>query len=502
MSTSAILGPLTEPPPSSRSPARAAPEPQHAAPAPQQPASRAERYRRVWSLLKQTGTEWADDEASRLAASLALYTLLSIAPLVVIAVSVAGLAFGDDAARGQISHEISALVGAQAGQAIEALVANARAPQAGIIGTVVGVVVLLFGASGVFGELQSAMNRIWEVKPKPNRGIRGVLRDRFWSFSMVMGVAFLLLVSLIVSSGLTAATHHFGELIPMPVLWQALNFAVGLAVTAAIFALTFKVVPDVKIAWREVWIGGLATALAFSVGRFALSWYVGRSATVSPFGAAGSLVALVIWVYYSAQILFLGAEFTQVHARARGEGLEPTPNAVPLEGSERTPAGAAPTRQPQPAPAEPRSRHAVPRSAVVIEELSREGTPPVVEDTPTAQLLRHALTDASQLARIELALARQELQHDVGALKSASILGVIALASSIVALSALAMAGVFALGRTPSAALLVASSLLAAALLSAYFAWRLTPKPPLARTRQRLAADLSALASHAASRPR
>jgi membrane protein len=304
-------------------------------------ASWRERLMRIGPLLKETGAQWSDDEAARLAASLSLYTLLSIAPLLVIAVSVAGLVFGDEAARGQISQQLNAVVGPQAGQAIEGLVANANAPRSGIISTVVGLAVVLVGASGVFGELQSALNRIWEVKPKPGRGVRGFLRDRFFSFAMVMGVAFLLLVSLIVSAVLAGFTGFFKGYIPFPGLWEAFNTVVSIGVTALLFTLIFKLVPDVKVAWRDVWIGGLVTAVAFAIGRVALSWYVGRSATVSPFGAAGSLVALIVWVYYSAQILFMGAEFAQVWASHYGSRIVPTPNAVPIDAAP-PPSGSAP----------------------------------------------------------------------------------------------------------------------------------------------------------------
>jgi membrane protein len=296
-------------------------------------ASRAERFRDIVGLLKQTVSQWSEDEASRLAASLALYTLLSIAPLLVIAISVAGLAFGDDAARGQISEQISTVVGSQAGQAIEGLVANARTPSSGIWSTIVGVVVGLVGASGVFGELQSSLNHIWEVKPKPGRGIKGALRDRFWSFSMVMGVAFLLLVSLLVSAGIATVSGFLKGTIELPFLWEAGNVIISLAVTSVLFTLIFKLVPDVKIAWRDVWVGGVVTAVLFSIGRVALGWYVGRSATVSPFGAAGSLVALVVWVYYSAQILFLGAEFAQAYAARYGSRIVPSDNAVPIDSA-------------------------------------------------------------------------------------------------------------------------------------------------------------------------
>jgi membrane protein len=291
--------------------------------------------------LKETAAQWSKDDAARLAASLALYTLLSVAPLLVIAVSVAGLVFGAEAARGQISQQISTVVGPQAGKAIEGLVANANNPSSGVLGTIIGTAVLLFGASGVFGELQSALNRIWEVKPKPGRGIMGTLRDRFLSFSMVMGVAFLLLVSLVVSAGLAGLTGYFQTFVPMPALWHAFDMIVGLGLTTVLFALLFKVVPDVKISWRDVWVGGFATALAFSIGRIALAWYVGRSSTVSPFGAAGSLVALVVWIYYSAQILFMGAEFAQVYATRYGSRIVPTDNAVPIDAKEAGQPGSA-----------------------------------------------------------------------------------------------------------------------------------------------------------------
>jgi membrane protein len=314
------------------------------APAPESQRSKPEPARSGWShrlrvigsVVKETAVQWDEDQASRLAASLALYTLLSIAPLLILSIAIAGMAFGEEAARGQIGREIATIVGPQAGAAIEALVANARAPEAGIVSSIVGIAVLLFGASGVFGELQTALNQIWNVKPKPGRGVRGFIRDRFFSFSMVMGVAFLLLVSLVVSAALALLTERFSELIPLPALWQVANLLVGIAVTTVLFALIFKIVPDAKIAWRDVWVGAFVTAVLFTLGKGLLGWYVGRSATVSPFGAAGSLVALVVWVYYSAQILFFGAEFTQVYATRFGSAIVPTDNAVPADSSELT----------------------------------------------------------------------------------------------------------------------------------------------------------------------
>lgn len=308
-----------------------------------------ERFKSTGTVLKETGAQWSADECSRLAASLALYTMLSIAPLLVIAVAVAGLAFGDEAARGHISREIGTIVGPQAGESIESMVAAARKPSSGIVSSIVSLVIVLFGASGVFGELQSALNRIWEVKPKPGRGIKGFIRDRFFSFAMVMGVAFLLLVSLMVSAMVAGVSGYFEHIIEFPLLWEAVNFVISLGVTSVLFALIFKLVPDVKVAWRDVWVGGVVTAIAFSIGRVALGWYVGRSATVSPFGAAGSLVALIVWVYYSAQILFLGAEFAQVYASRFGSRIVPTKNAVPIDAA--TPEKASATAEHAPAKA-------------------------------------------------------------------------------------------------------------------------------------------------------
>jgi membrane protein len=307
-----------EPPPSKPTPAAATPR----------KGSWFRYVRRLGSLLKETAIQWDEDQAARQAASLALYTLLSVAPLLIVSIKVAGLALGDEAARGQVSQEIGRLVGSQAGAAIEAMVNNAKQPGQGVLGSLVGLAVLLFGASGVFGELQTSLNQIWEVKPKPGRGVLGFVKDRFFSFTMVMGVAFLLLVSLVVSAVLATVTEHFRDFIPYPALWWVVNVVIGIGITTALFALIYKVVPDARIGWHDVWVGAFATSVLFSVGRVLLSWYVGRSATVSPFGAAGSLVALIVWVYYSAQILFFGAEFTQVFATRYGSRIMPSEHAV------------------------------------------------------------------------------------------------------------------------------------------------------------------------------
>jgi membrane protein len=301
------------------------------------------RWMVPWVLVKESVTSLIDDKGPRLAAALAFYTLLSLSPLVVIAVALAGLAFGEEAARGQIAAELSALVGSHGAGVIETLVQNAKKPEAGIASTVIGVVVLLFGASGVFGELQDALNQIWRVEPKPGLGLRGMIRERLFSFAMVMGVAFLLLVSLIVSTLLAAAGKYLSGALPGGAwVWNALNAAISLGVISALFAATYKTVPDAHITWRDVWVGAGVTALLFTLGKSLIGIYLGRSSVSSTYGAAGSLVALVVWVYYSAIILMLGAAFTRVWATRYGSRIEPAENAVvkeesPPSGTARTP---------------------------------------------------------------------------------------------------------------------------------------------------------------------
>jgi membrane protein len=284
---------------------------------------------KVWALLKETGKDFVDDNATSLAGSLAYFTLLSLAPLIVIALAIAGLAVDQEATRDQLSEQLGAVVGPQGASAVDAIVENARTPSAGIVSSVLGVVVLLFGASGVFGELQSALNKIWEVEPKPGRGLWGTIRDRLFSFAMVMGVAFLLLVSLLLSTALAAVGRFLEQSLPGgEPLWQVVNFVLSLSIVSALFAVTFKVVPDAKVRWRDVWMGAVVTAFLFSVGKFLIGLYLGKSSVASSYGAAGSLVLLVIWVYYSAAILFLGAEFTQVYAKRFGTNIRPSSNAV------------------------------------------------------------------------------------------------------------------------------------------------------------------------------
>jgi len=293
----------------------------------------------VWQVVKETGTAWDEDNVTRLAAALAYYTLLSIAPLIVLAVAVTGLAFGEEAARQHIAGELAGVVGAGAAEAIESIAKNARAPGTGFFSIAVGVVVLLFGASGVFGELQAALNTVWDVAPKPGRGIWGVIKDRFFSFTLVVGVAFLLLVSLVVSAALTWVGQVFEHTLPGgAVVWQVLNFCISFGVVTALFALMFKTLPDARIHWRDVWVGSAVTAGLFTLGKFGLGLYLGSAGVSSAYGAAGSIVALVIWVYYSAQVLLVGAEFTEAYARLFGSRIVPDEGAVPLERARPEPA--------------------------------------------------------------------------------------------------------------------------------------------------------------------
>ena len=282
----------------------------------------------LWKLAKQTAQDWSEDDAPTLAAALAYYALLSLAPLLVISVSVAGWFLGPEAARGQVAGQLGAIVGSDAAHGIQSVVASAAEPKAGVIGALVGIVTLFVGASGVFGQLQTSLDRIWEVKAKPDRGIWVQVKERFFSFSMVLGVAFLLLVSLVLSSLLSSFGSFLGDNLPGgAVLWQILNFCLSFAVITVLFALIFKVIPDAKVEWRDVWIGAIVTALLFTIGKQVLGLYLGKAAVGSSYGAAGSIVALVVWVYYAAQILFMGAEFAQVQARRRGASIEPAPNA-------------------------------------------------------------------------------------------------------------------------------------------------------------------------------
>ncbi|QEL20087.1 YihY/virulence factor BrkB family protein [Limnoglobus roseus] len=296
--------------------------------------------RDLWQIVKTAGTAWLDHKAPRLAAAVAYYTILSLAPVLIIAVAVAGAVFGEEAARGQLVDQFRGMVGQSGAEAIQVMLEHASKPGAGVWATVIGIGTLVIGASGVFGELQDALNTVWDVKPRPGRGIMGVLHDRFLSFAMVLCIGFLLLVSLVLSTALSAMDHVLEGWIPgLPTLMRVANIGLGFIVVTVLFAMMFKFLPDVKLRWREVWLGAAVTAALFTLGKYLIGLYLGKAGVASPFGAAGSLVALVVWIYYSALILFFGAELTQVMTKRVGRG-QPMPNAERL--TEKTTAAMAP----------------------------------------------------------------------------------------------------------------------------------------------------------------
>ena len=287
------------------------------------------------SLFKQTASEWMEDDAPSLGAALAYYTVFSLAPLMTIAIAIAGFFLGKEAAQGQIFDELRGLLGAESGKAVEEMVQSANAqPTAGVVATIISVIMLLFGASGVFGQLQASLNAIWGVKAKPGRGVLGMIKDRLLSFGFTLVVGFLLLVSLLLTAGMALMADWIGGLMPgSEALAYILNIVLSLSMITLLFATIFKFLPDAKIAWHDVWIGAFLTALLFTIGKFALGIYLGKSGVASSYGAAGSLIVLLLWVYYSSQILFFGAEFTQVYANRFGSRVAPADNAVPVQQS-------------------------------------------------------------------------------------------------------------------------------------------------------------------------
>jgi membrane protein len=281
-------------------------------------------------LLKRAALDWLEDQAPTLGAALAYYTVFSLAPLVLITISLAGLIFGRDAAQGQVFYELRGVLGDATGQAIQDVVQNANSkPVTGVVATLIGFAMLLFGASGVFIQLQTSLNAIWGVQPKPGRGILGIMRDRFLSFSLVLVVGFLLLVSLLLTAVIAFVEQWFVGMVPgVAALAQLVNSAVSLIVITLLFAMIFKFLPDAKIAWRDVWIGAFLTAGLFTVGKFALGLYLATGSVGSSYGASGSLVVFLLWVYYSSLILFFGAELTKAYANRFGSCVSPANNAV------------------------------------------------------------------------------------------------------------------------------------------------------------------------------
>jgi len=291
----------------------------------------------VFSLLKQTFQEWLQDKAPQLGAALAYYTVFSLAPLILVLLAIIGVIFRDDPAGAwhKITQQMSYFLDPSALQVVQNIAEKASQPGKSTIATIIGITLAIFGASGVFGQLQDALNTIWGVKAKPTQGIWGFLRSRFLSFAMVAGICFLLLVSLAIEAVLKGFSHYVQSVLPGGIVIAVTVYLVfDFAVVVLLFAMIFKFLPDVQIQWRDVWIGAIITAILFGIGKWLLGFYLGSGAAGSAYGAASSLITLLLWVYYSSQILLFGAEFTQVYAARSGRAFKPSEYAVRVETKE------------------------------------------------------------------------------------------------------------------------------------------------------------------------
>jgi membrane protein len=284
----------------------------------------------LFSLLKQTFSEWLEDKVPQLGAALAYYTVFSLAPLVLLLLAIVGFLFHNDPAGAwrKMTEQMSYFLDKSAVDVVQGIAQKASQPNKGVMATSIGILLALFGASGVFGQLQDALNTIWGVKAKPGAGIAEFIRARFLSFAMVAGVCFLLLVSLVLESVLKSFSHYVQAMFPGGIVIALVVYSIfDLGVVVLLFASIFKFLPDVKIQWRDVWIGALMTAIFFAIGKWALGLYLGSGAAASAYGAASSLITLLLWIYYSSQILLFGAEFTQVYA---ARAFVPAKYAVPV----------------------------------------------------------------------------------------------------------------------------------------------------------------------------
>ena len=272
----------------------------------------------AWVLVRDSVWEWIDDRASRKGAALAFYTVFSLAPILILAIAIAGLFFGKDAARGEIYAQVSDLIGPDGAMAIQAMVQNASRPGAGITATIIGLATLFVGATTALAELKDGLDQIWDVLSERTSGFWYFLRKRLLSIGLILSIGFLLLVSLVFSAALSALAKRWGPADMTNAVLQSINFVFSFALVTVLFAMIYKILPSVRIAWRDVIVGAVVTALLFSIGKFAIGVYLGNSAIASSYGAAGSVILVLVWVYYSAQIFLLGAEFTKVYAHRYG----------------------------------------------------------------------------------------------------------------------------------------------------------------------------------------
>ena len=280
----------------------------------------------LWTVFKRAVAGWWNDNVPHLGAALSYYTLFALAPILIVAISIAGFVFGAEAVRGEIVGQIDGLVGHDGAVAVQAMLEGVSKPSSSIPATIIGVITFFLGATGAFLELQTALNAIWRVKPKASATFLGSLViDRLISFGLVVAVGFLLLTSLLVSAGLAALDKYMGQAFPgVAIVWQALNVLVSLGVISLLFAMIYKLLPDVELAWSDVWVGALVTAGMFTLGKFLIGVYLGTSSLASSYGAAGSVIVLLVWVYYSAQVVLLGAEFTREYVKEFGRKPPPS----------------------------------------------------------------------------------------------------------------------------------------------------------------------------------
>jgi membrane protein len=276
----------------------------------------------TYGLLKEAGSAWLEDNAPRLGAALAFYMVFSLAPVLIVAIAVAGLAFGQRAAEGEVLRQMQALVGETGAKAVQAIIQSANRPALGVIAATIGIVAVLVGASGAFVELQDALNTIWRVPRRRESIWMGAIRKRFWSFSLVLCTGLLLMLSLVSSAALGAVGKLTEHLLPKPVfLVEAVDLLLSFGAITLLLAMIFKFVPDTEVAWSDVWIGAALASLLFTIGKALIGFYLVRSTVASAYGAAASIVILLVWIYYSAQILLLGAEVTHVYASKHGSRL-------------------------------------------------------------------------------------------------------------------------------------------------------------------------------------
>lgn len=298
-------------------------------------ASRLENVKKIPGLVKQAGAEWMEDDALSLSAAVSYYTVFSLPALLFLVIAIASQFLNRAAVQGELVNQIGGMIGGKSAELLQTMIANASQSGGGMIATIIGLATLIIGASAVFAQLQQSMNTIWNIKMKPGASFKYTILKRLFSFSMILVIGFLLLVSLVISTAISAFGDMLNQFWPGPpiiqYLMQAVNLLVSFGVVTALFALIFKILPDAKIAWKDVWLGAAVSALLFTIGKLLIGLYLAKSAMVSTYGAAGSLVLMLAWIYYSSMILFFGAELTQVYANKYGSHIVPKNYAEPAE---------------------------------------------------------------------------------------------------------------------------------------------------------------------------